>query len=353
MTLFLLIASLCTFFFALFYWAFKTLPNERWQFLATIPVQKILAEDGTPTGYWKGLNLTYYGFFCATATTVGLGIFLFLLLSMNVPYGILLLMAGLLLFVGLAAARGIARIVEKKKHTFTVSGAAFAGFFLTPLIILSLNKISGEALLPIIPTMAALMVAYPLAESIGRLACISFGCCYGKKLADMPAWSQTLLKPFATSFKGATKKISYESGWENVAVVPIQAITSLIFALTGLIGLVLFINGLYMIAFVFTTVFAIGWRFLSEMLRADFRGNGRISKYQWFSLIMIAASLLCSWFLQPEPAAHPDIIQGLAGLWHPTILLVIQVIWLVTFLYMGRSTVTGSALSFHIQKDHV
>ena len=40
-------------------WAFKRLPDERWQFLASVPIVK------DSSGSWHGLNFTYYGLLTA------------------------------------------------------------------------------------------------------------------------------------------------------------------------------------------------------------------------------------------------------------------------------------------------
>ena len=45
---------------ALLSWGVRTLPGERWQMLAAVPVAK------APDGSWRGVNLTFYGFFSAT-----------------------------------------------------------------------------------------------------------------------------------------------------------------------------------------------------------------------------------------------------------------------------------------------
>src|SRR5262249_60218110 len=50
---------------ALLIWGFYTLPNERWQILAAVPLVK------DSNGNWRGLNLTYYGFFFAPAAALG------------------------------------------------------------------------------------------------------------------------------------------------------------------------------------------------------------------------------------------------------------------------------------------
>src|SRR5258707_15745553 len=57
---------------ALLIWGFYTLTNERWQIIAAVPVMK------DSDGNWRGLNLTYYGFFTATACALGAVMFTFL-----------------------------------------------------------------------------------------------------------------------------------------------------------------------------------------------------------------------------------------------------------------------------------
>jgi hypothetical protein len=43
------------------FWACKRLPEERWQFLASVPIIK------DSNGHWVGLNFTYYGLLCECA----------------------------------------------------------------------------------------------------------------------------------------------------------------------------------------------------------------------------------------------------------------------------------------------
>jgi hypothetical protein len=52
-------------------------------------------------------------------------------------------------------------------------------------------------------------------------------------------------------------------------------------------------------------------------------------------------------------AANCDIIQGLAALWHPAMIIFLQVLWLGVFLYTGKSRVTGALLSFHVIKERI
>jgi hypothetical protein len=87
---------------ALIAWGVRTLPAERWQMLAAVPLTK--AADGS----WRGLNLTFYGFFSATGTAFGFVIMLLLLGSVGTPVSISLLLLGFVLLVSIPASRLIA-----------------------------------------------------------------------------------------------------------------------------------------------------------------------------------------------------------------------------------------------------
>ena len=84
------VAALALGLFALVVWGVRTLPAERWQMLAAVPIAK--SADGS----WRGLNLTFYGFFSATGTAFGLAIALLLLASVgiSVAVSIALVIAG-------------------------------------------------------------------------------------------------------------------------------------------------------------------------------------------------------------------------------------------------------------------
>jgi hypothetical protein len=55
------------------------------------------------------------------------------------------------------------------------------------------------------------------------------------------------------------------------------------------------------------------------------------------------------------PMAHMpgQIIPGLRQMWNPAIILSCQILWIGTFLYMGRSQVTGAHIFFHVRKDRI
>jgi prolipoprotein diacylglyceryltransferase len=330
-------------------WGFRHLGKERWQFIGTIP----LAKDRD--GHWQGLNLTYYGLFNAHACTLAVGMVYLLLAASGLELtAIHLVVAATLLFC-VPAAKLVARWVEKKAHTFSIGGAAFVGLVSTPWILLGLNRLWASwemAPVPILPVLAAIATAYALGEGCGRLACISFGCCYGRPLNRLPAVLRRLLAPFSVAYQGATKKIAYAGHLHDHPVVAVQAITAVLYTALGLSSLLLFFAGRAAAAYLLAVGGTQGWRFASEFLRADYRGNGPISAYQIMALLAIFYAVgVCLFWGGSFPAA--DVVQGLLRLWDPGIILLSQALWIGIFLYMGRSQVTGARISFYVHKDRI
>jgi len=335
----------------LFSWGFKGLPKENWQILACIPSNKNRDEA------WRGVNYTWYGFFQATGYVLGVAIFLILMGAAAVPGAASLTLIILILAVCVPLSRFLAGLVEGKRFTLTVGGAVFAGLVISPWLIGAVNALGGDIFgfrLPMLPTLAAMAIGHIMGEGTGRLACISFGCCYGKPLSMLSPFVRKALGPFAMTFYGATKKISYAHGLDGQPVVPVQAMTAVIYTLAGLAGMWLFLAELYLPAFAVTVGTAQGWRFLSEFLRADYRGGGRISPYQFMSLLALpyAGGLL---FLFPSlpPPGGTQIMVGLESMWTPGMILFLQVLWFLIFLYSGRSRVTGAEISLRVIRDRV
>ena len=274
----------------LFSWAFRTLPQEDWQILACLPQRK------GPDGMWQGINLTYYGFFNAVAYLFAVAMLLIMTGSLNITLIGTLSVVLPVLAICMPAARFIARLVEKKQHTFSVGGASFTGILIAPWIIALVNITLGKWLvfhMPVIETMAAIFIAYAFGEGIGRLACISFGCCYGKPLSACNPLMKRIFRQWNFVFWGQTKKIAYADALEGQAVVPVQALTAVIYTGTGLLSFYFFLKGKAPAALLITLVMTQGWRFASEFLRADYRGQGRISAYQ----IMAILSIVYTFFL--------------------------------------------------------
>lgn len=335
----------------LLWWACKVLPRERWQILAAVPTSK-----ATRDGCWHGANLTYYGLWLATGSLGGVMVFFLLLAAVAVPPPVILgLVAGVML-AAVAAAKLLARVVENKRNTLTVAGAAVTGLVAMPLLVAFHNRLApseGQVSLALLPVMAALAVAYLLGEGIGRLACISFGCCYGRPVAELGPWGQRIFSRFHTIFQGRTKKISYASGLDGVKVVPIQAITSCCSVGVGLVGMYLYLEGQYTGAFLLAALFAFGWRIFSERLRADYRGNGSFTAYQQMALAGLGYCLLLAFAGNHGLEPRANLTAGFVALWQPSAILFFQALWLALFLYTGLSRVTGATVAFHVRQERV
>jgi len=95
------------------------------------------------------------------------------------------------------------------------------------------------------------------------------------------------------------------------------------------------------------------WRILSEFLRADFRGEGRISVYQIMSLLSIGYAFLILAVFPSGEAATPDLAAGMLTLWDPAVLLFFELLWIAAFIYTGRSRVTGATIRLHVVREKI
>ncbi|MEZ4483806.1 MAG: prolipoprotein diacylglyceryl transferase [Syntrophotaleaceae bacterium] len=331
-------------------WGFRNLPGRQWQIWATMP-----SYDGT-TGSWQGTNLTWYGIITASANLLALLVVFCLLGSIGVERRALLLLAGALLACALPAARWVAWLVEGKMHTFTVGGAVFVGFVALPWIAAGYNCFaapSAAAGVPVLAVMAAVAIGYAFGEGLGRLACISYGCCYGKALRDCGPLVRRLFERCHFVFRGETKKIAYASGLDGESVVPIQALTALLYCTTGLVSATLFLYGLFASAFLLAALVTQAWRVVSELWRADYRGSGRLSAYQIMGLLLLPYAIFLVWLFAAPSISAPDMRDGFSALWHPAVLLALQGGWLAMFLFLGRSRVTGAQLAFYVHQDRI
>ena len=200
---YLFVAVLAAAYLAVLFWACRNLPREEWQVAAALPVSKVV--DGS----WTGVNLTFYGVLQASAATLAVALMLFMMGTVGVPALDTLLVTGPLLSVCYPASRWVAAWVEKKPQTLTVGGASFVGSDPGPLA--HPGRPSGPVPgcgpgLNIPTVLAALTIAYAFGEGLGRLACISFGCCYGKPLDQCSPLLQRLFKGTASSLPEIPRK---------------------------------------------------------------------------------------------------------------------------------------------------
>ncbi len=346
----LFVLSMGTLLSGVFYWACKQLPAEGWQFLASVPIMK------DASGRWLGLNFTYYGLLTANALVFGVTLLIILFGSLHVPVVVTLGIILAVLAFCLPAARWVARWVEGKQCTFTIAGAFFVGIIVAPAVLalvnLALSNLSLRTV-AIVPSLAAIMIAYAFGEGLGRLACISFGCCYGTTLGTAHPLLRRLFDRWHFVFFGQMKKISYASGLEGQQVIPIQALTALLYIVVGLAATLLFLKGCFTAAFLSTMVITQGWRIFSETLRADYRGTGRISAYQVMGLLAVFFAAALSYFVPADANVAAELSAGIETAWQPVVLLSLQALWVVVFVMFGKSTVTSAEISFHLHHDRI
>jgi hypothetical protein len=336
---------------ALLFVGIKYFPGERWQVIAAFPVKK------EENNLWKGINFTYYGLLIACAQTGAISVFIVLMGSVNVPFLNIILFIGILIGLCVPAAKIFARIIEKKMHTFTVGGASFLGTIIAPAAVFIVHRtlaVPGDSVTVMLPFLTASAISYAFGEGLGRLACISFGCCYGKPVKGAGPFMERLFTRCYFAFSGKTKKIAYEAGLDGHKVIPVQAMTSVLFVATGIISIYLFLSARYTVAYGLTILATQGWRFVSETMRADFRGKGRFSMYQIMALLSCLYAFLLAVFLpeQGEMGA-PDVSNGLRYLWSPGVIISIQALWAAMFVYFGQSRVTGSTISLFADREKI
>ncbi|MFH1985102.1 MAG: prolipoprotein diacylglyceryl transferase family protein [Pseudomonadota bacterium] len=342
----LFIATAATLIGAMLAWSFRHLTRERWQFVGAIPTRK--CADGA----FDGVNLTYYGLLNANAYVLATAVAVIALGAMGIPLAVSAAILAAMLGCCMPAARIIARIVEKKRFTFSVGGAAFVGILIVPWIALAAGRMSKAEVDPL-GVMAAVAIAYAFGEGAGRLACISFGCCYGRPVASLPGPLKGIFRRFHFVFRGETKKCAYASRLDGTPVVPVQAITAVLYCAAGVISLALLLNGYPRTAMILSLVITQLWRFFSEFLRSDYRGDRKISAYQIMGLAGIAYGLAVAALMPPQTMPRPDITAGLAQLWAPGPILMLQLLWIGAFLYTGRSQVTGASIRFFVHQDRI
>ena len=338
------------FFFSLVALGWRLLPGDRFQILASMPVHQ--AADGS----WRGQNLTWYGAITATAALFGISYAAILAVAAGSMLPPMACALSLIAGIGLPASKIMARLVEKKRHTFTIGGAFFCGLVMTPFILLAVDRaclllqVPG---LPVAMALAAIAIGYVLGEGLGRLACISFGCCYGKPLAQCHRVIAGLMRPVAFVFAAPTKKAVYEGGFAGEPLLPIQGITSVVLTVTALFSTHLFLNGWYRPAFLCCLVVSQGWRFFSEILRADFRGFSTVTAYQKMAFAAVLYGCILCLILPPSPQGPMDIGRGLRLFTGPLVIVGLQLLWLLVFFVFGRSTVTGARLWLHVRASRI
>lgn len=323
----------------------RYLPKERYQFIFTIPYKKL--EDGR----WMGRNITYYSFFNALGYTAGTVITTVFLLSYGLNFIQIFLMILLVFIICIPSSKLLAYFIEKSPHGFTVGGAVFVGVLVLPVAIylsLKLTNSSIEFKNILLPVYAVISIGYLVGEGIGRLGCLSFGCCYGKAITEVKSnLLKKVFERFYTVFYGECKKISYASGGCGVKTVPVQPIAILLYITTSFISILMILNGFIVTAILTTTLVSQLYRFYSEFFRSDYRGEGKISSYQKMALLnILIISAYC--YIFHDNTNTFDIQKGLPEFLSLQFFILVGTVFIVTFLYTGLSTATYSVIEFKV-----
>ena len=346
----LFVGALGALFFAYLAWGFRRLPEEKWQIFATLPQRQDAA------GYWQGLNFTYYGLLSSAAQFVSVAIIFLLFGAVGVSRAEIVLLSIVMLGACIPGSKIVALMVEKKSAVFSVGGAGvhrdFAGTVGGAAEQRHARPAAGQR-----GTGAAGAGRHQrrlrLRRRAGTAGVHSFGCCYGKPLHASHPLVQKLFARWHFVFRGETKKIAYAGNLAGEKVVPIQAVTATLYTGVGLAGMLLFLHGAYVIALLLTLAVTQLWRAFSETLRADWRGTGRFSVYQVLALLSVLYTAAVLGLLPTQTPVSASLLRGLETLWHPGMVLFLLGFWVATFLYYGRSLVTGSRLSLYVCHERI
>lgn len=333
-------------------WCFRNLPQERWQFAAILPNPITTAPDQA----WSGTNITFYGVISALAYAAAVTTFIFLSGSVQQPLWPTLCFIVALLLICIPASRLVARWVEGGQVNFTVGGAVFTGALLLPVAVqiaggvadlLEATGFNAAALI------ASASLAYVLGEAIGRLGCLSFGCCYGRPISEIGPLQRALYGTTATTYRGQLKKISYAGNLENTPVVPVQSIASVVLFALFVVGAWLFWRQSFVASALVSVWGSQLWRLYSETLRADYRGGGSISAYQWMAVATCAIASVTIAATTGDPVQAPRFIHGWHAVSQIEVFIAIQALALGIVWFMGRSQVTGAQINLRLFRDRL
>ncbi|MCX7987914.1 MAG: prolipoprotein diacylglyceryl transferase [Thermodesulfovibrio sp.] len=329
-----LLATLSLLFFGL-----KNFHKDDFQFLATIPYRR--SENGT----YQGINLTFYGLITAISCLLSTFLFISLLKIINFPEIGTYLILTLILVVGIPSSKILATIIEGRKNTLTIGGAVFiSGLISLPITWLVLTYLDLSLDKFLLPIITAISISYAFGEGIGRLACLSFGCCYGK-----PIDSFSFLKNIdflMVKFSCETKKAVYDGKYKEIPLLNTQALTSIVYIILAISSLLLYLFSYIKLALILSLSLTQLFRFFVEFLRDDFRGNRKVSVYQVFAIILFLYGItIASIFNVKYDIEFTKPIYYKSHDW-----MILFVVFILTFLNSGISKVTESNIKFLLKE---
>jgi Prolipoprotein diacylglyceryl transferase len=335
----LVLASLAV---VVFRWGFRNLTSEGWQIALAVPA-RVNGADGR---FWPAVNFTTYGVISSIAYALSLLLFIFLVGAMAQPLLPAAVFVGLLLAVGVPASKIVARWVEGIPG-HTIGGAVFAvlvtaipAMLATQWLAQAFRWDSFDAAVVI----AAACIAYVLGEAIGRLACLSFGCCYGRPIDECTSLQRALYSGVTETYRGRYKKIAYAGGLTDRPVVAVQSIACTVLFVVFLVSLWCFWKGMTTASIVLALGLSQLWRAYSEQLRADFRGREGFTVYQAMAIAGAAQSLLFVHLFPATSTLVASAYRGWLAVAQAEVVITCQLLAASILLYMGRSSVTSSRL---------
>jgi Prolipoprotein diacylglyceryl transferase len=346
------LALLALFAVAVFRWGFRHLPGEGWQIALAVPA-RTPGIDGTT---WPAVNITFYGVISSVSYSIALLTYVFLAAAVGQPLLPALIFVASLLAVGIPASKLVAKWVEGLPG-HTIGGAVFAvlvAVMPAMWLVQSVTTIFGGPEFQPIVLLAAASSAYALGEAIGRLACLSFGCCYGRPMQSCTSLQKALYSSFTETYRGRFKKIAYAGGLTDQPVIAVQAIASAVLFALFLVAVWMFWKGHFAIAIVVALGGSQLWRAYSEILRADFRGRDGFTLYQAMALFGAVLSVPFAWLYgDASVATKASAAAGWRAVFQPELLIATQCLSIAILVYMGRSTVTSSRLELllHVPKN--
>ncbi|MFH0976294.1 MAG: prolipoprotein diacylglyceryl transferase family protein [Spirochaetota bacterium] len=331
-SIYLLLTAITVMSCVIWYFSFTRFTHERYQVLFCFPTEK-------KENSWSGFCITWYGLIISLSFTFSFIIFVFLMGSSGISYLSVVIPVLISVAIGVLASKLLAERIEKTKATISVAAAMFTSFLLIPPSFFIYGKIFSETPIPVMIVLSSISIAFAFGEGYGRIACISFGCCYGKPVDKTGWFLRRIFHRMNFTFRGGLKKASYAGNLEGSPLVPIQGITSIVNVLTGITGIVLYYHGNFSSTLLTVIISLSAWRILSEQFRIDNRGSGKISAYQIMSLFNIGYSVFISVALYSANPLLPDFEKGINAVLSREIFPVSIVIFSILLIFYGKSKV--------------
>ena len=330
-------------------WGIKTLPAERWQMIAAVP----MAKNGN--GEWQGLNLTFYGFFSATASTFGVALMIVLLSSIGTSLLTAAAVIATMMAICVPASKVLARVIEGKRNTFTIAGAAFVASLILPpgmvLVQRGLWRVVQHQDLRVAGAgggrNCVRAVRGDRQDGVPELRLLLW---QAAERSESAAGADVFTLSAGVPWQHQESGVRLRTGGRTTDSGADDYLAGVYAVWTGGLGILsswtLAAGGTCASVGDMELEGAIGMfaRRLSRKF-ADFRVSG---------MALIAMGYLTlTLSIIPGDGLTPNLMAGLVQVTSASVIVPLQLLWMGLFLYYGRSRVTGSVVSFHVVAERV